>query len=170
VDEIMTSTNGTPETIADSSEVKSYLDRFKNQDPHEMLGLPNESGLRGAMVIATISSLAVFAALTFVPYFVNKNAMAKADKPAEKVEPAPAAKVEPAEKPNPANKVNAPATPATAGKKGETPATAAAAPANKDFPNGPEYLKKSGEGETKTAPAKSNPLEKKNDDILNDLK
>lgn len=169
----MTTHNGIPESPvvhgagpqASAADLRDFLDRFRTKDPQELLGVSDTGGLFGPMVIATIATGVIFAALTIVPYVLSKNAPANAnaEKPAEKVEPA---KVE-TPKPDATAKVPATTTPNSKGKA-EPTAKVDASPGTPPA-KGPDILQKLGENETKTASPKVNPLDKKNDDLLNDL-
>lgn len=162
----MPTNNGTPESATD---VRDYLDRFGGKEPSELLGLPDQKGLGGAMVLATVISTVIFVALTFIPYLLGLGGSTTA-----KVEP-PAAKNEPAK---PETPKQAPATKAVAEKdkpaekgKGKAKAEAKAKAGEQPPSKGaPDILQKMGEADVKTASPKVNPLDQKTDDLLKDLK
>lgn len=119
----------------------------------EALGQTAPSGLLKASVQAGIGFAVLFAGLTFGPYYWQKSQASTkaAPEPAEKqtTTPAPVAVAPPPSTPNP---------------KGPQPPVPGK-PAGKD-----DILNKLGENGTKTAPGKSNPLDKKDDDLLKDIK
>lgn len=117
---------------------------------------PDAGGLLKASLQAGAGFVVLFAGLTFGPYFWDKSqAASKADpKPAEKAEPKPA-------EPQPPT---AP-TPSPADPSAKTGAPVVGKPPGKD-----DIVSKLGENGTKTAPAKVNPLDKKDDDLLKDIK
>lgn len=122
--------------------------------------LPADAG--GGLLKASLQAAAgfavLFAGLTFGPYFWDKSqAASKAEpKAAEKGEPK-AAEPQPPAAPSPS-----PAAPDAKGTAG-TPVVGKP-PAKGDI------VDKLGENGTKTAPTKVNPLDKKDDDLLKDIK
>ena len=129
--------------------------------PQESLGLAARGGLVAASVQAAIGFAVLFAALTFGPYFWEKSHAAtkpgapeKGDAPVAAQPSTPVAP--PPSTPDPSAAKLPPAGAPVAGKQ----------PAAK----GGDLLDKLGESGTKAAPAKVNPLDKKDDDILKDLK
>ena len=126
------------------------LRRLRNQSPAESLGLPAGNGLMKPFLQAAAATAILFVLLTVIPYFVDT------PKPVEaKGTPPTVEKQEPAEAPKP------PPT-ATAGPEAKAPTLSPKGKA--------DVLDKLGENGTKTAPAKVNPLDKKDDDILKDIK
>ena len=124
--------------------------------PRESLGRSTRSGLFKASVQAGIGFVVLFAGMTFGPYFWEKSqAGAKA------TGPAPAEKTGTPAAGQPAAVAPAPATPDASGK---LPAAGGKVPGKGDI------VDKLGENGTKAAPAKVNPLDKKDDDILKDIK
>lgn len=137
----------TPRTAApDSPVINETLRRLRNQSPAESLGLPAGNGLLRPFIQASIGGAILLVLLTVIPYFVDppKAAEAKVLPPAEQ-------KQEPTETP----------------KSQPEPKT----PVNAKGPSGKsDILDKLGENATKTASPKINPLDKKDDDILKDIK
>ena len=139
--------NGQP-VPAESPVITETLRRLRNRSPSESLGLPSSSGMMRPFVQASIVTAVLLALLTVLPYFLDKGktADAKVTVPTgDKQEPADAPK-----QPNP-----------------ET--TAKTAPGTKADTKA-DIVSKLGENAAKTAPAKVNPLDKKDDDILKDIK
>ena len=106
-----------------------------------------------ASIQAAIGFAVLFAALTVGPYFLDKS---QASAPPKK---------SPDEKGAPAAAQPTPTAPAPASPEPNTKGPVAGKPAGKD-----DIVSKLGENGTKTAPAKVNPLDKKDDDILKDIK
>ncbi len=119
----------------------------------ESLGQSAPSGLLKASLQAGIGFAIVFAGLTFGPYYWEKS------QASTKASPEPAEKGAPA--PPPVAVAPPPSTPNPKGPQPPTPGK----PAGKD-----DILNKLGENGTKTAPGKTNPLDKSNDDLLKDIK
>jgi len=127
--------------------------------PQEALGLPSGSGLLIPFLYATAGAAVLLMALTIVPYLVDqaRQRAAAAEAETEKAKP--------------------PETP-----EGKTPvAPEAGSPATKTSPKLPatgspktpgkgDILDKLGENGSKTVSPKVNPLDKKEDDILKDIK
>jgi hypothetical protein len=123
--------------------------------------LPADAG--GGLLKASLQAAAgfavLFAGLTLGPYFWDKSQAATKGEPA-----APAAKGEP--KPAEPQPPTAPSpSPAAPDAKG-----AAGAPVVGKPPAKGDIVDKLGENATKTAPTKVNPLDKKDDDLLKDIK
>ncbi len=142
--------NGQPArtTTPDSPVLTETLRRLRNQSPRESLGLPDGSGLMKPFIQAAIVTAVLIGLLTVLPYFLDKGKSAEAKGTGPAVE-----KQEPTETPKQA----APESPVKA------------APGTKTD-NKADIVSKLGENATKTAPAKLNPLDKKDDDILKDIK
>lgn len=112
-------------------------------------------GLLKASVQAGVGFAVLFAALTFGPYFWEKSqaaSKASGPAPAEKAEPKPA---EPPTAPAP--------SPAEPNPKGT------ATPVPGKSPTKGDIVDKLGENASKPAPAKVNPLDKKDDDIFKEI-
>jgi hypothetical protein len=125
--------------------------------PQESLGLTASNGLFKASIQAGIGFALLLAGLTFGPYFWDKSqGAAKANAPAPAKSDSPAVS-----QPPPAPPPSAPEPKAPSGAP-----TAVGKPPGKSG----DILDKLGESGTKTAPAKVNPLDKKDDDILKDIK
>jgi hypothetical protein len=147
---------GTSAVIADA------LRAMRNRSPEESLGLTGESGLMKSSLIAFGAIFLVLLGLTLVPYLLDKS-----------LPPGP-------KQPNtaPANgpEVVAPSAAATPDSPLPNPGAVAKNPADgakdtaKGQPKKKDLLDKLGETGTKTASPKVNPLDKKEDDILKDLK
>ncbi len=146
-------------TLPNGEPQKGQAPTAHSQSPKESLGLSSQSGLLNASILAGIGFAVVFAALTFGPYYWEKSQAAtkvNAPAPAEKIG-TPAAG-QPTVAP-------APSTPDPAGKLPPV-----GAPVSGKQPGKGDIVDKLGENGTKTAPAKVNPLDKKDDDILKDFK
>jgi hypothetical protein len=144
-------------TAADSPVLTETLRRLRNQTPAESLGLAAGSGLLKPFLQAAAASLILLALLTVVPYFVDppKSAEAKGPPPIpERQEPAPSEtpKDQQPSKPGPEGTAKTPTPASPKGNKGD------------------DILNKLGENGTKTASPKVNPLDKKDDDLLKDIK
>jgi hypothetical protein len=131
-----------------AAELKEFVEQMRGRRPQEVLGLVAHSGLAQGIAAATVMVVFLVALGTVVPYALGK------------AFPEPvAAKPQPAEQPA-----------ETPEKPAEQPATsteAAATPAAQPTPNElPDLL---GEGEVRTSDAKTNPLEGKVDDLLNEI-
>lgn len=122
----------------------------------ESLGLTANNGLFKASLQAGVGFAFLLAGLTFGPYLWDKShAATKAPAPAPAKSDAPAASQPPTAPPPSASEPKAASGAPTA--IGKPPAKG-------------DILDKLGENGTKTAPAKVNPLDKKDDDILKDIK
>jgi hypothetical protein len=129
----------------------------------DSLGLSSSAGLLKASVQAGIGFAVVFAALTFGPYFWEKSHAATKATPAPTEKDTPTA----AQPTQPAAPAPAPSTPADSNANAKTPT---GTPTTGKQPKGDDILNKLGENGTKAAPAKVNPLDKKDDDLLKDIK
>lgn len=130
---------------------------FRTQTPRNALGGSARRDLILASGLAAIGFAVVFAGLTFGPYFWNKSQGAAKPTPAEKTDTPPA---------NQLPVAPAPATPDPgAGAKLPPSPTPGKLPNNKG-----DIVDKLGENGTKVALPKVNPLDKKDDDILKDIK
>jgi hypothetical protein len=150
------SSNGqlTASRPADSPVLTETIKRLRNQTPAESLGLPAGSGLMKPFLQATVACLILLALLTVVPYFVDPKVEAKGPPPIpERQESTETPKDQPSPKPGSDANAKAPTAP---GPKGNNKAD--------------DLLNKLGETGTKTAPLKVNPLDKKDDDLLKDIK
>ncbi|MBM3982536.1 MAG: hypothetical protein FJ304_20145 [Planctomycetes bacterium] len=123
---------------------------------NDALGLSAQSGLIKASVQAGVVFAVLLAALTVGPFYWDKSqantkaapdAADKGDKPAAQVPQAPA--------------------PAVPDPKGPNPVAGGPSPKQ---PGKGDLLDKLGETGTKPAPTKTNPLDKKDDDIFKELK
>ena len=127
--------------------------------PKEALDAAPGSGLFKACVQAGVGFAALLAALTFGPYYWDKSHASTNAAPAtkEKTDAPPANQPPVAPAPSPAapdpNAKGAPGSPVVGKPPGKG-----------------DILDKLGESGTKTAPPKVNPLDKKDDDILKDIK
>jgi hypothetical protein len=145
-----------PETVAPTAAPREP----RTQTPKEALGASAGSGLFMASIQAAVGFAVVLGALTFGPYFWEKSQANATPSPAqgEKGKAAPAANqlpVAPApSSPNPAPSGKLPPGNPTVGKQ----------------PGKGDIVDKLGENGRKTAPAKLNPLDKKEDDLLKDIK
>ncbi|MDB5306109.1 MAG: hypothetical protein JWO38_311 [Gemmataceae bacterium] len=144
---------------ADPAGLTDSLRRFRGQTPQESLGLASGNSLLWPFVQASVVTAILFAALTAGPYLWEKQPAAAADSGQ------PAKTENPAATPPPASPAPPPTTPA--------PDTTAKKPADVTRP--PTGGKKDitdvlGESGTKPASPKVNPLDKKEDDLLKDIK
>lgn len=132
----------------------------RSQSAKEALGTSAGSGLFMASVQAGIGFAILLGALTFGPYFWEKS-HANANQtptPAEKDKAGTPAQPQTPVAPAPSSpdpNANGKGAPTAGGKQ----------PNKKD-----DIVEKLGENKTKTAPAKVNPLDKKEDDLLKDIK
>jgi hypothetical protein len=126
----------------------------------QAFGPSGGSGLLKASLQAGVGFAIVIAGLTFGPYFWEKSHAATnaAPKPSEKGDTPSAS--QPAVAPAPT-----PADPNAGSKAPPSSPTAGKPPNGKD-----DILNKLGENGTKAAPTKVNPLDKKDDDLLKDIK
>jgi hypothetical protein len=142
-----------PRSAPDSPEFAETINRMRRKTPAESLGLPAGTGLLKPFLQAGAATLVLLALLTVIPHFVDppKSAEANTTPPAgEKQEP-------------------------QAQPKDQTPPKTASdplakVPAGKAPPGKGDILEKLGENGTKTASPKVNPLDKKDDDLLKDIK
>ena len=154
--------NGTPQTGHLPAAHAEPAPLQPAPSPKEALGVSPTSGLLKPSIQAGVGFAVLLAGLTFGPYFWEKSHAAT------NAPPAPAGKTDaPAAGQPPTAPAPSPATPDpnTASK-----VPAAGSPAAGKPPAKGDILDKLGESGTKTAPAKVNPLDKKEDDILKDIK
>lgn len=130
----------------------------RTQTPKEALGASAGSGLFMASIQAGIGFAIVLGALTIGPYYWEKSQANANPGPAEKEKAGTPAPNQPPVAP-------APSSPDPNTKQPTGDPTAGAKQPKKD-----DIINKLGESGTKTAPAKVNPLDKKDDDILKDIK
>lgn len=151
--------NGQPKKGSKTEPAVAGGQAFRAPTLRDAFGPSDHGSLLGASLMAAGGFAVLLAVLTFGPFLFTKAQPAAnaAPTPAEKPESPPAAQaVAPAPKSPADNSPKAPAAgTSVAGKQ----------PAKKD-----DILDKLGESGTKTAPAKVNPLDKKDDDILKDIK
>lgn len=150
--DIPASSNGTPMP----TDVSDMLRQLRSRSPQESLGVSEQSGLGRSFIQATIITAIVFALLTLGPYFYEK-----AYPPAPKQ-----AKTHANENPENANPTPSnPSADNTAKKGPETLTTQPKVAGKKDI------LDVLGESGTKSGtPKGGNPLDRKEDDLLKDLK
>ncbi len=132
------------------------------------MALTASTGLVKPSLQAGIAFALLLAALTFGPYFWEKShAAARATTPsAEKNEQAPAAApTQPETAPAPST----PSSPSSPAAKPPTGSQAAGLPTKGPASKG-DIIEKLGENVKKEAPSKVNPLDKKEDDLLKDIK
>jgi hypothetical protein len=131
----------------------------RTQSAKEALGASVGSGLFMASVQAGIAFALLLGALTLGPYYWEKSQAnaTPTPAPAEKGKAAPAA-----------NQV--PVAPAPSSPDPNANGKGAPTVANGKQPKKGDIVDKLGENKTKTAPAKVNPLDKKEDDLLKDIK
>ncbi len=147
-----------PVTQAEPSAPTDSPHPDRTRSPRDVLGQSARSDLLVASLVAGIGFVALFAGLTVGPYYWEKwQATANAPAPAEKPDaPPPGPPVAPAPSvpdPGASNKLPPGGSPVS----GKPPAKG-------------DILDKLGENGTKAAPTKVNPLDKKEDDILKDIK
>lgn len=126
--------------------------QLRARTPQESLGLAVESGLLRACIQAGVVTVVLLAALTVGPYLWDRQFP-----PAAKS--GPPAKAETATTPEP------PTAPDPTPKKSPTPPAEAS-----KSPNKSEIVGKLGENVAKPASPSVNPLDKKDDDILKEIK
>ena len=152
---IPTLPNGEPQN-KQHAKSPARSDALRTRAPRNALGDSARRDLILASGLAAIGFAVVFAGLTFGPYFwgTSQGSAKPTPDPVDKT-------VTPADQP--------PVTPAPAprepGAKLPTSPTPGKLPNSKD-----DIVNKLGENGTKTAPPKVNPLDKKDDDILKDIK
>jgi hypothetical protein len=133
----------------------------RTQTPKEALGLSADSGLFKASIHAAIGFAVLLAGLTFGPYFWEKSQAAANGTPPPAGQPGTPAPSQPPGAPAPSPHDPVPSSP---GKLPSGSPTAGKQPGKGDI------VDKLGENGTKAAPAKVNPLDKKEDDLLKDIK
>ncbi len=141
------------------------LRRIGTRSPQEALGLPAGTGLFKPFLVATVLTAVAFAALTVGPYYWEKShpPAGKEGSPAAgntPESPAPTAP-SPSVAPQPSSPENG--SPKSPSPPSGTPDLGKSA--GKD-----DILGKLGESGTKVVPARVNPLDKKDDDLLKDIK
>ena len=142
-----------PRTSAGFSNVADSLRHLRSQTPEESLGLSGESGLLKPFLLATAITAILLAILTAIPYFLAK----QSDPTTKQVQPAP-------EVPE-----AAPAAPVQ-NDPSKTPAVTPPVPGKTSTPKSKDLVDILGESGTKKANPKVNPLDKKDDDILKEIK
>lgn len=130
------------------------LRHMRNQTPEESLGLSSSGSLLKPFLLATIVAVVLLGVLTAVPYFLNR----KTEATPKEAQPAP-------ETPG-----AAPAAPVQNDPNGNSPPPTPNVPAKTPGPKSKDILDVLGESGTKKANPKVNPLDKKDDDILKEIK
>ncbi|MSR54488.1 MAG: hypothetical protein EXS09_14545 [Gemmataceae bacterium] len=131
------------------------LRHMRNQTPEESLGLSSEGSLLKPFLLATAIAAIMLVAFTAMPYFLAK----QADPTPKQVQAAP-------EAPEAAPAASVPADPS----KSPAATTATSTPGKTPSPKSKDILDVLGESGTKKANPKVNPLDKKDDDILKEIK
>lgn len=142
-----------PRTSAGFTNVAESLRHLRSQTPEESLGLASESGLLRPMLMATVATGVLLALLTAIPYFLAR----QSDSTPKQVQPAP-------EVPEGAPAVTTPNDPA------KPPVVTPPVPGKSPSPKSKDILDVLGESGTKKSNPKVNPLDKKDDDILKEIK
>jgi hypothetical protein len=139
------------------TDLAETLRQLPKKSAQEALGLPVGSGLAMPFFVATIGSLVILAMLTVVPYALNK--VQSTDQPA-----APTlTNTEKQDQPSPTQPTTAPAT--------STPtADANSKTAAPKVTGKGDILDKLGENGKKMEKPNVNPLDKKDDDLLKEIK
>ena len=153
------SVNGEPSrgpSAAPAARVTETLRVLRNRSPQQSLGVNAESGLLKAFLQSTVMILAVLAALTVGPYIWDKQHPAAA-------QPAKPDAVEKQEAAVPSPATTTPGPEAIAKKPVDVPKDSTKTPPKKDIL---DILGESGSKEGNPL----NPLDKKQDDLLKDLK
>lgn len=130
------------------------LQQLPKKSAQESLGLPEGNGLMMPFTVATLATLFLLLLLTLVPYLLNKS-----NPPAEK--PAPPANTD-KDAPTPSQPASTPASP--------SPTPDASSKINPRPEGKGDILNKLKETGTKTEKPSVNPLDKKDDDLLKDIK
>ena len=138
--------------------IADALRTMRNRSPEESLGLNGESGLMTSSLIAFGGIFLILLALTLVPYLLDKSFSS----PPKQPNPTPADGTE-VIVPSPATTAESPSS--NPGAVAKNPSDTSKSPSKKkDFP---DHL---GENGVKNANPKTNPLDKKDDDLLKDIK
>lgn len=140
-----------------TKDVDEALRFMRSRTPQESLGLKNDNYLTWAFLVSTAGAVVVIGLLTAVPYFWEKMY------PSTPVAQKPATADGPESGPAPAEATSMPATETNA-KNPSGKADTAKSPKKKDL------LDALGESGVKTAKPSVNPLDKKDDDLLKELK
>ncbi len=159
-----THSNGQPQrgqlltTHAEPQAVTDSPHPTRTRPPRDTLGHSARSDLFLASLVAGFGFAVLFVGLTFGPYYWNKS------QGTTKATPAPAEKSD-------APPASLPVAPApTSPDPGAAKLPPGGSPVVGKVPGKGDILDKLGESGTKAAPAKVNPLDKKDDDILKDIK
>jgi hypothetical protein len=163
---IPTLPNGEPQKGQSSATPASAPGQGSTHTAQESFGPAAGSGLIKASIQAGIGFAIVLAGLTFGPYFWEKSHAAT------NAVPAPAEKGDTQTASQPTNPPAAAPTPSTPTDPNANSKAPSGNPTAGKQPNGKgtDILDKLGENGTKTAPTKVNPLDKKDDDLLKDIK
>ncbi|OWK44501.1 hypothetical protein [Fimbriiglobus ruber] len=146
-------------------DVSDALRRFRTQDPQEALGLSQEGGLLRPCIQAGVVIAILFAALTVIPYFLAKQNTGDGNPAAAAKPDTPAAAAD-----QPKADAGTPNTPDAGPKKAPNGSSVAADATKPPVGAKSDILNKLGENGTKTSNSKVNPLDKKDDDLLKELK
>jgi hypothetical protein len=144
---------------ATAAEVREFVAQMKGRSPHDVLGMVAQSSLMHGVVVATVATLVLVAVFTVGPYLLAEPVHAKAKKPHAAAADA---------------KADSPDM--VSDKKGNTKADVPSASTSADQPagNDPQVskatLEKLGVDEVKQSDSSSNPLDRKDDDLLKELK
>ena len=149
------STSVNPRNSAGFTNAADSLRHIRSQTPEESLGLTSEGSLLKPFLLATAIAVIMLAAFTAIPYFLAK----QADTTPKQVQAAP-------EVPEPAAAAPVPNDPS----KPPAATTATSVPGKTSTPKSKDILDVLGESGTKKANPSVNPLDKKDDDILKEIK
>jgi len=147
------STSVNPRNSAGFTNAADSLRHIRSQTPEESLGLTSEGSLLKPFLLATAIAVIMLAAFTAIPYFLAK----QSDPTPKQVQPAP-------EVPE-----AAPAAPVQ-NDPSKPPVVSPTVPGKSTTPKSKDILDVLGESGTKKANPKVNPLDKKDDDILKEIK
>jgi len=155
-----TGTTGVQVELAGRADRAESLRGLHARNPQESLGLPEQSALPRACLQAGLIIVGLMAVLTAGDYLLKKQFPAESKAAPKPAEAAATDTAPPA--PNPAN---LPASSPSANKPADVPADTAKSPQ----PKKKDILDHLGESGSKKA-GSGNPLDKKEDDLLKDLK
>ncbi len=140
-------------STATAAELRAYLNTMRGKSPQEVLGSVAQSSLAQGTFVATVATVLFVGVFTVIPWKMAQNAPPASKKPVAAAKPA-----ETTAQPDKAAPAAQPAETATASK-----------PEGKPDLN-QKVLDNLGVSEAKTADPNFNPLDKKDDDLLKDLK
>lgn len=154
-----------PDRKLSASEVRDFVSKLERRDPQQLLGPAAQGSLTSGLVLATLGTVVAMAGLTIGPYAWGLHAAKPESAETSSAESQP----QPAASPASESTAQPPAASATTANTDKSSGKAAAETASAT-PNQQKIAEKLGLDEVKQASPDENPLDRKIDDLMDNLK